>query len=464
MRRLIKLFVVFTLIASVLAAHPAEQALVLLLPTELYTMGGTLAVAASIVLISVLPGDALHRWFGGWTLARGAAPLGMQSIASLLASAAFFALIFVGITGPDDPQANLLPLMLWTGWWIGVFTIQGLAFDIWRWINPWTGLYDVLIGTSAPMLKMPKSLAAWPAVIIFLAFQIFLLADIAPSDPDRLASFALGYWVASFIGMALFGKEIWLSRAECFTVLFRLIGSLRIVHRTGGLRIGLPGWRSVQQRLDPSLATFCLMILISGSFDGLKETFFWLGLIGVNPLEFPGRSAVVAPSVIGLIGANAGVIVIYCASLLLGIAMVKALGTGRKIALKDAYCRFAIAILPIALGYHVAHYFVTFLVQSQYLAATLGDPMAKGWNLFGLGQIRVTTGFLNTTDTVRSILLTKVAAVVISHIVSVIMAHRLAGDFAATRRDLILLQIGLSALMIAYTLFGLWLLSTPRGA
>ena len=227
----------------------------------------------------------------------------------------------------------------------------------------------------------------------------------------------------------------------------------------------MPGWRSLElQPLPVSLAVFCLMILISGSFDGLSETFWWLGQVGINPLEFPGRSAVQGLNSAGLIGANIAVIAVYAGSLWVGIWAAKRWSGLTGVRFAEVFSTFAIAILPIALGYHFAHYFVSFLVQVQVLAATLADPFARGWSLFGLGDVRVTTGFLNSTETVRPILLTNVATVVISHILSVVMAHSLAGRFAQNRRSVILLQVGLSVLMIAYTVFGLWLLSTPRGA
>jgi hypothetical protein len=34
----------------------------------------------------------------------------------------------------------------------------------------------------------------------------------------------------------------------------------------------------------------------------------------------------------------------------------------------------------------------------------------------------------------------------------------------SSRRDVVMLQLGLSILMIFYTIFGLWLLASPRGA
>jgi hypothetical protein len=454
---------------STAIAHASEQGLVMLLPTELYTLGGTLAVAASILLMAFLPVKRLEGLFGYRSLCRGQFFNRIEPFSSLVGTMVFFALVFVGFSGPNDPQSNLLPLFVWTGWWIGVFVIQGLVFDIWRLINPWTGLARLVSGTSTDVLKIPERLGHWPAVIVFCCFQLFLLADIAPNDPDRLATFALGYWLFTFAGIVVFGADQWLSRVECFTVLFRLIGSLRAVQSGGGYRVGLPGWTSIAAApLDTSRAVFCIMILISGSFDGLHETFWWLGLIGINPLEFPGRSAVVWTTSFGLLGANIGGVTIYGASVWIGITCLHWFGTGSKsdpkIKFKDAFNTFAIAILPIALGYHFAHYLISFLVQVQYLAFAIGDPLAKGWNMFGLGHLTVKIGFLNTMDTVRPILLTNVTAVVLSHILSVIIAHRLAGLFCNTRKNILLLQCGLSLLMIIYTTFGLWLLSTPRGA
>lgn len=446
-------------------AHPAQQGLVLLLPTELYNRGGTLAVAASIVLISVTSRHWLADLYQGRTLGRGVTLGGVHLWFSLCATFGFFALIYVGFAGPNDPQRNVLPLTIWTGWWVGLFLLQATVMDLWRWINPWTGLYQLTIGDSDPVFRLPQSLGAWPALGLFLLFQCFMLADIAPSDPDRLATVALSYWVFTFVGMALFGATAWRRQVECFSVLFDVIGSLRPVRATDRIKIGLPGWESLRRApLDNGRAVFCLIILVSGSFDGLSETFWWLAQIGINPLAFPGRSAVVTQSLLGLLAANVIVLCLFSTAVWGGILLVRTAGSRTAISFQEAFTTFAISILPIAFGYHFAHYLVSFLVQSQYLLAAFGDPLSKGWNLLNLGSIRITTGFLNTTITVRPILLASVTMVVLSHIVSIAMAHVLAGRFVSTRKDLALLQIFLCILMIFYTFFGLWLLSTPRGA
>ncbi len=443
--------------------HAAEQGFVLLLPTGIYITAGTLAVCATILLLAVLPFGAAAGLFStrelirrrGWPLLRGAG--------SLLGTAVYGALILVGLYGPSDPQANMLPLVVWTLWWVALFAVQALVADIWGWLNPWRALHRLVVGDAPPPLSLPDRLGAWPAVLVFLAFQGFVLADIAPNDPGRLARFALGYWLVTFLGMSLFGRQVWLTRVECFTVMFRLIGVLRPVGGSGCLKLGVPGWRGLQAApLTGSFAAFCLVLLASGSFDGLHETFWWLGLIGVNPLEFPGRSALVWHTTAGLIAANLLLVLLFAGALWAG--RVAAHISATSVPLGLLLRAFAVTLLPIGLGYHVAHYLVTFLVQIQYVAASLADPLVWGWDLFGLGSVTIKTGFLATPSTVQVIWLSQAGVVVASHILSVLMAHSIAEHLCADRRQAVRLQLGLGVLMVAYTIFGLWLLASPRGA
>ncbi|KZY35375.1 hypothetical protein A3731_17530, partial [Roseovarius sp. HI0049] len=350
---------------------------------------------------------------------------------------------------------------VWTVWWIGLVTLQGLAGNHWRWTNPWTGPATVLsklTGSRAPW-RYPRWLGHWPAVVIFLAFAGFLLADPAPSDPARLAAYAGVYWYVALLGLVLFGPA-WMVRAEGMTVLMRIYARMALLGRARGRVVaGLPGWQVISMKAPPlALAVFTLVLLGTGSFDGLNETFWWMGVIGVNPLEFPGRSAVIAQTLGGLVLCNLALIAAFAACLWLGERLA-----GTKRPLKRAFCLFAPSILPIALAYHVAHYLTALLVDGQYVLKALNDPLGTGGNLLGLADFYVTTGFFNTPGTVKLIWLTQAGVVVAGHVIAILLAHALALKDAAGTRRAVLGQAPLAAFMVAYTVFGLWLLASPRG-
>ncbi|MEP1614543.1 MAG: hypothetical protein ABJL72_21820 [Roseobacter sp.] len=448
-------------------SHASEQGFVLLLPTGVYTAAGTMTVIASIVLVTCLPSSLLSKLFSH--IAWGGQKRGeidrASTAVSFAATSVLIFLVFVGFYGPTDPQNNLLPLVIWTVWWGGVFVVQGTLFDIWKWINPWEGFVSVFGLGRNPVFRMPDRLRAWPSVGIIILFQFFLLADVAPSDPPRLGTFVLIYWFVTLIGVELFGKDTWLERAECFTVMFRLIGAFRPFQYGEQLRFGFPGWAALKDGpLDMSRAAFCLIILTGGSFDGVHETFWWLVKIGINPLEFPGRSAVVWSSIMGLLAATVLLFLLFGFAIWLGLKAVQLHGQSDSIPFLTAFNLFAVTLLPIALGYHFAHYLVAFLVQIKVTLSTLSDPMALGWNLFGLGAVKATFGFLSVPETVKIIWLTQAGVVVFSHVVSVLMGHHVARALYDNAKDVVFVQLGLTLLMIAYTVFGLWLLASPRGA
>ncbi len=444
--------------------HAAEQGFVLLLPTTAYITGGTLTVAATILLLVFLPGNRLETLFSPLDLRISVKRFEPPRWVPVLASIVLGLLILIGLWGPTDPQANLLPLVLWTVWWMALFIVQAVFADVWKWINPWPGIHKLIHPEDAGLWALPRMVSVWPAVILFAVFQGFVLGDVAPNDPDRLAKFAIGYLIFTLIGMSLFGRSAWLRHVECFTVLFNLIGVLRMAGGHETLRIGFPGWQVFHgTRFDLSHAAFVLVTLAAGSFDGLYETFWWLGQMGVNPLEFPGRSAMVWKTTFGLYGAIALLALIFALAIRIGLTLTKTDGPKPDIRFKDAFIAFSITLLPIAIGYHFAHYFVTFLVQIQVVAANLADPLAKGWNLFGLGATRVKVGFLAVPSTVKVVWLTQAGVVVLSHVLAVLLSHRTAEILCRDRRDVLTLQLGLSVLMVAYTIFGLWLLASPRG-
>jgi hypothetical protein len=112
----------------------------------------------------------------------------------------------------------------------------------------------------------------------------------------------------------------------------------------------------------------------------------------------------------------------------------------------------------------MAHYLASFLVGIQYTIAAISDPFASGADYLGLQPFRVTTGFFNRIDTVRLIWITQAGLVVLGHVWSMLLAHRVATDLFGDHKKAARATLPLSIFMIAYTFLGLWLLAAPKGA
>ncbi len=447
MRIITATFLMLMALAGGALAHASEQGFVLLLPTDIYIMAGGATVALTVIMLTLLPEGAVAALYRPLPLIRPF-PTRLCHLTSCLAAVFLGALIWIGFTGPHDPLRNPLPVMFWTLFWIALVGLQGLIGNHWRYSNPWTGpamLLARLSGRRAP-LRYPGALGYMPGILSFLGFAGFLMADIAPSDPPRLAAVLAIYWSVTMGGVVLFGPR-WLIRAEGITIFMRAYGRMSVFARG---HAGLPGWQILARPVAPvGFGVFILLMLGSGSFDGLNETFWWFGVLGLNPLEFPGRSVVIPQNLMGLVVANLALIAGFTACIWLGARII-----GAK--LRPAFCLFAPTILPIALAYHLAHYLTSALVGGQYALKLV-------YEYLGLADFHVTTGFFNTPQTVKLIWLSQAGVVVAGHVIAILLAHALALRAYGNSRHALLSQAPLALFMVGYTIFGLWLLASPRG-
>ena len=118
-----------------------------------------------------------------------------------------------------------------------------------------------------------------------------------------------------------------------------------------------------------SAAAFVTLILATVTFDGLHLTFWWLARLGINPLEFPGRSAVTRANTLGLLAAWA----LTAAAILATVALTRRLANARTPFWHEAGPAM-LSLLPIAAGYHAAHYLTQLLAGLRYALAALTRP------------------------------------------------------------------------------------------
>lgn len=444
-------------------AHASDRGHVLLLPTGYYIVGGAAAVAASFLVLALLPPDFIERyWHRRLPLFRFGQSL--RPIISLFSLVIFAVLLAAGIWGSRDPLSNPLPLTIWTLLWVGLALLHALLGNLWTWLNPWYGLCRVIAHLSgrsanAPLVRLPAWIGSWPACLLFFAFAWFELIYPAPEDPARLAIAAGLYWLFTFAAMLVFGHAQWSRRGEFLSVFFAMVARFSILDRSesGRLLLCWPGVKLLDaEPLRPGGVAFILLALSSVSFDGLARTFFWLGLNGINPLEFPGRTAVMGIGTVGLVDMFVLLAGIFLTAVFLGHWLA-----GDKTRLSQAAGLLVWSIVPIALAYHFAHYLTVFLVDGQYALVALSDPFALGWNLLGTAHWHVEAGIVAGAQSAWVLWNVQAGAIIAGHVLAVLIAHGLAFRLHGEGRHATLSQLPLTVLMIAYTVFGLWLLATP---
>ncbi len=442
------------------SAHAGEGAVILLLPTELYIIGGAAAVLVSFCVLALFhrTADTARAPAIGHAVPRSA-----LRAASLLSLALLIVLIIAGFAGKPDPLDNPLPLAVWTLWWMGFTLAVVIAGDLWTIANPWIGLHDLLRWRTP--LTYPESWGYLPAIVLFLCFAWFELVYATPQDPQRLAIAVAVYWLINFGSLAIFGPR-WLARGAAVSAFVAMAGSLNAWRwrmeanekkAFVTVAFGRPGQLRNGDFADLSGVLFILVTLASVSFDGLSRTFTWMGWLSVNPLEFPGRSAVIWQNSAGLIGSILVLGALYALAIELGPRRT-GLIPSRAVALG----RFSLALVPISIAYHLAHYLPSLIVGFPSAILALADPLGSGWSFIPEGLVHERSGMGLGHDTVVTIYRVQTGIIVIGHVVATLTAHRIALAETDDRHKAVISEVPLAALMVAYTLFGLWLLSTPQ--
>lgn len=446
-------------------AHAVGERYDLPLPVELYILGGALTVALSfaVVALVVRTHRASPSAYPPHSVRGPTRPLGIASAALQAIGLALFVLaIAAGLLGEQHPARNLATTLVWIVWWIGLAFVAAFVVDPWPHLNPWRTIARLAapvaarLGLARAPRRYPRRWQHWPAVILLLAFVWFELVYPSPSHPRSIAVAALAYSLVTLAGMAVFGRETWLRHGEAFTVFFATLGRFAPIRWQGGrLRFGLWGAGLARPKpLAASMVAFILLMLAAVLFDGFLGTGLW------RMIERSVRSLLPygadPDSVLAATLALAGLWLAFVAAYnLASRAMARLAGGGagsRAIA-----GRFALSLVPIGVGYNLAHNLSYLLVQGQAIAALLSDPFGAGWNLFGTAHWQPEIGVIDA----GAVWIVALFAIVGGHLVSVYLAHLAALQLFARRGAALRALVPMTILMVLYTGVSLTVIAEP---
>ncbi|MDX8153314.1 fenitrothion hydrolase [Patulibacter brassicae] len=375
--------------------------------------------------------------------------------------------LWAGLTGTSNPQGNLVPTLVFVGFWVGIPVLSVLVGDVWRALSPWRTLVDLgawiarrTVGPHAipAPLRYPTRLGLWPAAMVLLTFGWLELAAGDRDDPSLLAVLALLYGAAMLIGSGLYGREF-LDRADGFARFFALAATLSPLDwRDGRLRVRLPGSGLADVRSSPGFPAVVLTLIGTTTFDGISGGELWTSDGSLGPwleqrftgLGMDTTTAATAAATVGLLLC----VGLVTALVLLGIAGVRSVDRLRTRD-QDLLGRFAPSLVPIALGYAIAHYLSLLAINGQALGSLFSDPRGDGSDLFGTAGWTIDYDVLSPDATWYL----QVVALVGGHVAGLVAAHDTALLTFRGARSAVRSQYWMLAVMVAFTSLGLWLLS-----
>ncbi len=380
--------------------------------------------------------------------------------------------IYSGLRGTEAPDRNFALTFLFVTCWLGFPVLSALLGDVFRPFNPWRAGgrlagagFRAIAGQRPAHLAYPEWLGRWPAAAGLLAF-VWLEVVYGGSggvavglDPEAAATAALLYSGYTLAMMALFGVEEWCERGEVFSVYFGMFGRLGCF----GVRDGRLGRRRALSAATtwatlPGSVAVVVASIASTSFDGGQEGAF------KDAIESVVRR--LADAGVNLLNAERLTDTLFLLLCFAGVGLVYLLGVrGMRTvrgapALAKLRVGFAHTLIPIALAYLIAHYFSLFVFQEQaQFTYLLSDPLGTAHtDLFGTASSGIDFRVLSS----NAIWYVQVGALVVGHVLGLTLAHDRALVYWPRYRQAARSQYWMLAVMVAFTCFGLYLLSVAN--
>ncbi|MCK9825628.1 hypothetical protein NOCD_19255 [Nocardioides cavernae] len=433
-----------------ISAHGLGGAKDLPIPSELAIAG---AVAALVVSFTVLAVAWREPRYDAATSGR-TAPAWLDRLTSSRAFAivlrvigmAFFLYVAAAAVFGKDSLINPFLGTFYVILWVGLVPASLLFGPFFKAVSPARTISMLFAKVSGVpegqgLYAYPARLGYWPAALGLFSFVWLELVYPHSTDlgPVRL-------WCAAYLGIMLIGSAVWgttfLARADPFEVYSSLVAKLSVWGRRDGALVV----RSPLGNLDtlvarPGLVGVVGVLFGSTAFDSFRESSEWLGIVQSLSVSR------ILPDTLALVAFSAGVaLVLAAATMATGVT-----GDTPRRALPDL---FAHSVVPIIVGYIVAHYLTFFVEYGQQTLIQLSDPFSRGDDYLGTADLQVNY-WISLHPTFLAV--TKVLAVVLGHVVGVVAAHDRAIKLLPPRHHLTG-QLPLLMAMVGFTAGGLYLL------
>jgi hypothetical protein len=445
-------------VIGLLLAHAAPISYRFPLPIWLYVSAGGAAVllSAPAAALAVEAGEVSERRGPDvYRVARRFGPV-LTVVGAVLVLVALAGGLFSTSDESQEFFENPVTVLTWVDFWVGLGIVSWLVGNVWERVSPLNvaarALDGFLARRAVQPLPYPAWLGQWPAVALLLLWSWMELIWSPAKEPRPLALILLLYLLTTLLGCAVYGAEAWLGNVELFSVFARTLSRFSPLelrpfspeewaaapHEERSARLRPYG---AGLRTDPLLpaggAAFVLAALATVVFDGWSQTDRFASL----QQWFWDRWSFLADHVDVLQTLSMLAVVVVFVGAYLAVT-------------RNHAGLYASTLIPIAGVYFAAHYFAYLLIAGQNTAAVLVDPFGHSWNALGLGEYGIWRGIVPA----GLVWWIQVILIVFGHVVAVFAAHRLALR-ATTRYRAFVAQVPLVALMVCYTVAGLWVLA-----
>lgn len=433
-----------------LSAHGVGGAQDLPIPANFAIAGAGIALTVSFAVLIVawrtprfdatMDGRPIAPWAAA-ILDAPAVALGARLVGLVLFG--YFAWTVVG--GPDlatNPAFGVFYVLLW----VGIVPASLALGPVFKAISPSRTLVELLNrllgGSQDGVAPLPAWVGYWPAAFGLLTF---VWLELVYPGAGMMGSIRLwvGFYLAVMVtGGLIFGSR-WLAAADPFEVYSTLVGHLSpIARREDGTWVlqhplsHLDGLKSA-----PGLVAVVSVLLGSTAFDSFAASAPWLRFAQETVDNFTPLNTVV--------------LLAFCA-FVAGTFVAGTMATGAPpgVRRRELPGLFAPAVVPIIVGYMVAHYLTLFVENGQLTLIQLSDPMVNGSDLLGTAAWEINY-FLTEHPTLLASI--KVIAVLAGHVIGVVASHDRAMRLLSEKHR-VSGQLPLLFVMVCYTVGGLFLL------